>query len=141
MTLRKVAQIDSSGTFLANREAFADGNGAKIYRDVKWDQYVVKFYANGKTSDVGDYFTDDLDDATRTARHEVLKFRSVCERFDINDFGRSSERASRLISSDEQAAAAEEGWRDMLRREAEANIWWDADEMMDTVRKVFEEEV
>ena len=119
MTLRKVAQIDSSGTFLANREAFTDGNGAKIYRDVRWDQYVVKFYANGKTSDVGDYFTDDLDDATRTARHELRKFRSVCERFDINDFGRSS----------------------MLRREAEANIWWDADEMMDTVRKVFEEEV
>ena len=72
MSLRKVCQIDSSGNLLANRESFSDGTGCKIYRDVEWDAYVVKIYANGKHYKAADYHADDLVDAKGTAMQAML---------------------------------------------------------------------
>ena len=46
--------------------------GAKIYKDLEWSEYVVKFVKDGKlTSDESWYHTDDLDDAMSTAQKEM----------------------------------------------------------------------
>ena len=46
--------------------------GAKIYKDLEWGEYVVKFVKDGKlTSDESWYHTDDLDDAMSTAQKEM----------------------------------------------------------------------
>lgn len=40
----------------------------KVYRDSDSDEFVVRFYNNGKLHEPADYFTDDLDDAVGTAK-------------------------------------------------------------------------
>lgn len=45
-----------------------NNNTAKVYRDVEWDEYRVKFFdAQGKHLDAADYHTDDKEDALNTA--------------------------------------------------------------------------
>jgi len=44
---------------------------AKVYRDRDWDEFIVKFYANGEHQEEADYHTDDRTDAEGTAAHEM----------------------------------------------------------------------
>jgi hypothetical protein len=46
------------------------GSFSKVYRNVEWNEYVVKFYdAAGTHMDASDYFTSDKSDAMETAGH------------------------------------------------------------------------
>lgn len=40
-----------------------DGNTLRVYRDVEWDEYVVRFYAAGVHQVNADYFTDNKREA------------------------------------------------------------------------------
>lgn len=44
-----------------------ENRSAKVYRDVAWDEYRVKFYENGAYCTESDYFTTDKVDAFGTA--------------------------------------------------------------------------
>jgi hypothetical protein len=53
------------------RLVMKDDNGAKsykIYKDVDWGEYVVKFFVNGRHLPDADYHTDDKNDAVGTAQ-------------------------------------------------------------------------
>jgi hypothetical protein len=43
----------------------------KIYRDVEWNEYVIKFYLHGKFIIDSDYRTDDKQDALSTAQFQL----------------------------------------------------------------------
>ncbi len=45
---------------------------AHVYRDAENNEYVVRFYTNGKHNKMADYFTDDKLDAVQTADHWVV---------------------------------------------------------------------
>lgn len=61
-TLRKVTAFSNAETL----------RSATVYRDVEWDEYLVAFSDNGKPlSPAADYHSDDLGDATDTARHWI----------------------------------------------------------------------
>ncbi len=53
----------------------AGAKTAKVYRDTDTDEYVVKFFVDGKHQPQADYFTDDKQDAMNTARAEVNRSR------------------------------------------------------------------
>lgn len=63
MSLRLVNRIANGHTQKA----------AKVYRDVEWQEYRVKFYRNGMYQEGADYHTDDKDDAVGTAEHFTLQ--------------------------------------------------------------------
>lgn len=54
---------------------------AKVYRNIDWNEYVVRFYCDGKHLPDADYHTDDKDDAKVTARFWVLPYQQS------SDFG------------------------------------------------------
>lgn len=58
MALRRIETITNNST----------GLSAKVYRDVEWDEYRVKFYQDEKHLENSDYHTQDKGDAQRTAR-------------------------------------------------------------------------
>jgi hypothetical protein len=50
---------------------------AKVYRNYHWDEYVVKYYKNGKYMGEGPtYYTDAKDDALHTASYQVMRYES-----------------------------------------------------------------
>ena len=50
-----------------------NGRSAKIYFCAELEEYCVKFFHCGVYLTEADYFTDDLDDAYRTAREELIR--------------------------------------------------------------------
>lgn len=63
--MRRVALLNSSL-----------GHSAKVYRDVEWNEYRVKFYdTNGNHFPDADYHCPDLDDALGTARGQLQRFK------------------------------------------------------------------
>lgn len=55
-------------------DTITDGSAvAKIYRDVEWEEFVVKLYVNGVYQSKADYHTDDKSDATSSAREMVRR--------------------------------------------------------------------
>jgi len=56
------------------RLVMKDDNGPKafkIYRDVEWNEFVVKFFVNGQHQVDADYHTDDKNDAVDTAQRFI----------------------------------------------------------------------
>lgn len=47
--------------------------GFAIYRDAEWDEYLVRFYMDGKHQLEADYHTTDRDDAYDTANLWLTK--------------------------------------------------------------------
>ena len=58
MALRKIESIINEKT----------GKSATVYRDVEWNEYVVRFYQNGKHETEADYHTESKSDAQMVAR-------------------------------------------------------------------------
>lgn len=58
MSLRKIESVTNNET----------GKSATVYRDSEWNEYVVRFYVNGKHQTEADYHTDSKPDAQMTAR-------------------------------------------------------------------------
>jgi hypothetical protein len=72
--------LDESG---ARRLLASDSEGAleyKVYLDREWNEYVVKFYVNGRYKPDEDYHTDDKNDAMRTAQQFLSN-----NRFDVDE--------------------------------------------------------
>jgi hypothetical protein len=58
----------------SRRLVMTDGDGAKvfkIYKDIEWGEYVVKFFVNGRHQTDADYHTDDKNDAIDTAQRFI----------------------------------------------------------------------
>lgn len=46
-----------------------NGNKTRVYRNIDWDEWVVRFYnSKGDHMDASDYYTSDKDDAYLTAQ-------------------------------------------------------------------------
>jgi hypothetical protein len=59
-----------------------DDSGAKsyrVYKDADWNEYVVKFYLNGRHQTDADYHTDDKNDAMGTAKQFLDESNQVLE--------------------------------------------------------------
>lgn len=55
----------------SRRLVMTDGDGAKvfkIYKDTEWNEYIVRFFVNGRHQVDADYHTDDKNDAIDTAQ-------------------------------------------------------------------------
>lgn len=61
--MRKVLGIDQKNT----------GRKIAVYRNSDWNEWVVKFYLDGKYQVDADYFTDDQADALDTANSWLAK--------------------------------------------------------------------
>lgn len=56
--MRKIAEFE-----------WPNGNKTRVYRNVEWNEYVVKFYNHqGVHMDASDYHTNDKQDALDTAK-------------------------------------------------------------------------
>ena len=53
------------------------GHTAKVFRNVEWQEYQVKFYdTNGQHFSHADYHTDDKEDALTTARTQLAAYKA-----------------------------------------------------------------
>lgn len=43
----------------------------KVFRNTEYNEYVTKYYVDGKKYDDGDYFTSDKQDAINTGESEI----------------------------------------------------------------------
>ncbi len=60
--MRKILSVDNGQGFKAT-----------LYRNTEWDEYIVKFYENGKVLKDADYYTDDKKDAYDTLNKWVTQ--------------------------------------------------------------------
>jgi hypothetical protein len=52
----------------------ANGKAAKVYRNVEWDEYIVRWFNHaGVHMDASDHHTPDKQDALSTAQHSITQ--------------------------------------------------------------------
>jgi hypothetical protein len=69
--VRETEYVDNLNESSQKRLVKKEDSGSrayKIYKDMDWDEYIVKFYENGKYNPEADYHTDDKEDAFGTAK-------------------------------------------------------------------------